>query len=144
MFSFRILVTWQFIPICIRRDFTGSFDPETCNWLQDWINAEVFIFDTCEISEVDAKSLESAVYKASKIISASWESCWSELHSTQRLRRLGRYVEIDDSSWELLRGASKGTRDDMTVDVWNWDGRLFVGDIQDQMMDGNTSRDNPS
>jgi hypothetical protein len=32
----------------------------------------------------------------------------------------------------------------MRDNVWNWDGRLFVGDIQDKMIDGNTSRANPS
>ena len=120
---FRIFATWQFIPIWMKRDF------------------EEF-FDTCVV--VGFNSLELVAYKASKIIAASWASWSSELHSTQRLRIPGRYLEIDDSSWELLRGTSKGIWDDMIVDVWKWDGRLFVGDIQDLMIDGNTSRENPS
>jgi hypothetical protein len=53
-------------------------------------------------------------------------------------------LEIDDSSWELLCGTSKGTRDDVTVDVRKWDKILFVGDIQDMIIDGNTSCENPS
>jgi len=133
--SFRILVAWQFIPIWIKRNFKECFD----TW-----NVEVVIFDNCDVVVVGSNSLEFVAYKASKIIAASWESWSSELHSTQRLRTLGRHWEIDDSSWELLCGTSKGTRDDMMLDVWNGVGRLFVGDIQDQMIDGNTSRENPS
>lgn len=86
----------------------------------------------------------TAPYKASKIIFASWESWFSELQSTQRLWSLGRWLEKDDSSWELLLGTSKDRRDDMNADGWNGDGRLFFGDIQDKMIDGNASRENPS
>ena len=120
---FRIFATWQFIPIWMKREL------------------EEFL-DTCVV--VGSNSLEFAAYKESKIIAASWETWSSELHFTQRLRMLGRYLEIDDSSWELLRGTSKGTWDDMIVDVWKWDGRLFGGDIQDLMIDGNPSHENPS
>jgi len=144
MFSFRLLVTWQFIPICIRTDAKKSFDPEPYNWLQHWFNADVFIFDTCEVAEVDSNSLESVAYKASKMILASSESWSSEPHSTHRLRSFERWLEMDDSLWELLCGTSKETRDDMAGDVWNGDERAPVGDIQDQMMDGSISRENPS
>jgi hypothetical protein len=49
-------------------------------------------------------------------------------------------LEIDDRSWEILFDAFKETRDDIV----DGSGRLFVGDIQDQMIEGNTSWENPS
>jgi hypothetical protein len=39
---------------------------------------------------------------------------------------------------------SKETINDMARDVWYRDERALVGDIQDQMIDGNASRENLS
>ena len=118
------------------------FVVDSYTWPWRSINEEVFTSDTCDVA-VDFNSLEFDVVKAFKILVVSRESWSSDPHSNQRLWSFGRTLKIDDRSWETLFDESKETMDEMPAVVWTTGERLFVGDIQDQIIEGNTSRENP-
>lgn len=110
------------------------FVVETCTWLRHWINEEIFISSTCDVVAVDSNSLELVALKVFKIIVASCDNWSSDPHSSQRLWSLGRTLEIDYRLCEILFDAFIETMDDMALGE-----RLFVGDIQYQMIEGNMS-----
>lgn len=118
-------------------------DIETCTWPGHSINNEVFTSDTCDVVPIECSNfIEFVALKAFKILVLSWESWNSDPHSSQRVWSFGMEMVIDDRSWELF-DEPKEISDDMPVVVWLGGERLFIGDIQDWMMEGNTSRENP-
>jgi len=120
------------------------FAAETCTWPRHSINEEFFTSDTRVEVAVDSNSLEFVELNAFKILVASCESWSSDPHSNQRHWSLGRSLKTDDKSWETLFDTFKETWDDIPTAVRTTGGTLFVGDIQDEMIEGNTSRENPS
>jgi len=102
---------------------------ETWHFVPIWIKRYLKWFFDPELA-LASKFRCFVAFNTSENLAISWFSCRSEPHSTQRIQ----------SFWSSLKEPS----DDMDIDVRTKDNTLFDGDIQDQMREGNTSRENPS